>query len=393
MKNTIIFRIDVNDETSYGTGANFIYKREYHLDLTKEEVRTVTYKYYLKNSCETFAEWAKIVSSDGNEFMSVNQPQGIKNITEKYEVIYCLRVHKNTDIVDIHNLFLLKHYYQKLKVLVLYEEYEDNLFFTVSQFLYRVNLKDENFYNSCYFVNHGRVKRAQLNNINFSRRFIPLQIVDLNNYNRLFQNVGELLDRDCIHNILKENKLENVGEEGDLLQGAVKLLHEQRKELSRVPEKSLIRIIQRMDVFSFILLCYVTFVKKDIFNLYILEEYAYKMKQYSGAIRQLAENIVFHSKTGFGVIAFRVHERESVYMENHYNVRREKQKSNFLEIIVSDFCGDEPAENIAENFVANLEDDTIKDEFKELCPKAFLCIQMERKQSLYGNIFIKIRII
>ena len=54
MKNTIIFRIDVNNEESYGTLANFIYKREHHLDFTKEEVRFVSYKYYLKNLWRLF---------------------------------------------------------------------------------------------------------------------------------------------------------------------------------------------------------------------------------------------------------------------------------------------------------------------------------------------------
>ena len=285
--------------------------------------------------------------------------------------IYALRVSRDTDIVDINNLFLIKHYYLRLKILVLFDGYDDASFFKVSQFLYRVNNKYSDFYDSCYFTNDGRVKRAQLENIDFSRRFIPLQIVDKENLYRLFENVGKLLNEDDLHSILAGNLWESRGESGDLLNGAVKLLNEHRKGLAQIAEKPLIQLIRQMDVFSFILLCYVAYVKTDIFNMPVLQGYVYRMQQYSGAIRQLAENVVFHSKTGFGVIAFRVHEKKSAYMEMQYNIREEKQDSNFLEIVVNDFCGDEPTENIAENFVANLEDDAIKQEFRSLSPSSF----------------------
>ena len=105
MKNSIVFRIDVNREESYGILANFIYKRELHLIFSNEEVLSVTYKYYLNKNVKTLRDWARNISRDGEQFTSVKQPQDIKNITEKYEVLYCLMVDIESDIADLQKFF------------------------------------------------------------------------------------------------------------------------------------------------------------------------------------------------------------------------------------------------------------------------------------------------
>ena len=50
MQNTIIFRIEVDDEKSYARLANFIYKREGKEEFSDAELQSVTYKYYLNHS-------------------------------------------------------------------------------------------------------------------------------------------------------------------------------------------------------------------------------------------------------------------------------------------------------------------------------------------------------
>lgn len=371
MKNTIIFRINVNEEESYGALASFIYKRESHLELTDKEVERVRYKFYLRNAYETARDWAGVVSADSTEFTLVNEPEKIKNTTEKYEVIYCLCVDRNADIVDLHNLFLIMHYYKKLNIIALYEEFEDDLYYKISQFSYLINTRDSKFYNSCFFVNGGKIKRAQLNRVEFSRKFIPMQIVDEEHYRRLFQNIRELLNEEDLHKIFLKSKLESAGEARDLLEGTVKLLRSSRKIFSRLDEKSVIKIFLRLDVFSFILLCYVVCSTEREWSILELEECAYVMRQYSSAVRQLAENIVFHSKTGFGAIVFRVHEKNAPRIEMQYGIKKDTRASDFLEILVSDFCGGEPSENIADHFVANLEEGDIKEKFRKLRPEAF----------------------
>ena len=51
-----------------------------------------------------------------------------------------------------------------------------------------------------------------------------------------------------------------------------------------------------------------------------------------------------------------LHAADSDYMKNQYGIE-EKRKESYLEIAVSDFCGDELRENIAQNFVRNIKDE------------------------------------
>ena len=371
MKNTIIFFVEVDNECSYNALANFIYKRESHMDLTREEIYNVTYKYYLNNKIQTEREWVKAFTKDKNSFKHVQRPGDIKNITEQFEVIYCLNISVEADIVNLCNLYLIRHYYEKLKMIALFNNYSDAKYYEVSQFLYHVNYIDQGFYKSCYFTGKN-VKQAQLQNIQFSRRFIPLQIVNQDNINRLFQKSDDFLDESYIQEILTR---ENVGElnkiGNDLLEGAVKLLHDVRKKLSAISAKRIMQLVRKTDVFSFILLCYVVCTKKGSFQFEVLEKYVYDMQQYSTAIRQLAENIVFHAETKSGIIAFRIHDSSSNYMDTQYHVKNGRKEYGFLEIIVSDFCGNNGTKNIVENFTQNITDPFLKEKFSNLCPAAF----------------------
>lgn len=381
MKNSIVFRIDVDREESYGTLANFISKRERHLTFSNEEVSRVTYKYYLNNNVKTLRDWAKNISRDGEQFTSVKQPQDIKNITEKYEVLYCLNVEVESDIADMQNLFLIYHYYSKLNILVLFENCKDNEYHTISQFLYRINSVRPEFRDACYFVKDGKAQHAQMNNIPYSRAFIPLQIVEKDSLNRLFQSTKDLVDEEYLRKILKNDKIESADTDRDLIEGAIKLLHDARKGVQLIPEKRLIQMIQRMDVFSFILVCYVACMEGETFDISLLEEYMFEMQQYAGAIMQLAENIVFHSQTGVGVVTFRVHKKGSKYIREKYHLPEDKIQNSYLEVMVSDFCGDDQVDNIAENFVSKLEDPIIRNKFSGLCPKDFFSHTDENKET------------
>lgn len=175
-----------------------------------------------------------------------------------------------------------------------------------------------------------------------------------------------------VREILTQKKIGSLKRTGnDLLEGAVKLLYDVQGELAKVSEKRIVQWIGKTDVFTFILLCYVLCVNKDSFQFDTLEKYVYEMQQYSAAIRQLAENIVFHSETGFGVIAFRVHKGGSDHMKRQYSIQDEKQKHNFLEIVVGDFCGGSGTKNIAENFLQKIEDSLLKEKFSGLHPESF----------------------
>ena len=92
MKATIVFKINVNTEESCGKLANFIYKRENHLNMESEETDSVRYKYYMNEAYNDGIsnEWMKKIYQDDAVFGCVNEPGKIKNITSEYEVVYCI---------------------------------------------------------------------------------------------------------------------------------------------------------------------------------------------------------------------------------------------------------------------------------------------------------------
>ncbi len=368
MKDTIVFCLNVNNEESYAEIANFIYKRETQIRMTEKDVDRVSYKYYLKNRNRVLAEWAQYIIRDTDTFLKINEPHKIKNITERYEVIYCICVDKTADVIDLYNLYLIKQHYSELKILALFPECDDSEYFSVSQFLYSVGIKNKKFYNECYFVNKGQLKRAQINSISFSRFFTPLQIVDKDNIERLFKKCKGLVTSDYLRSLTFTTELDSVKYD-DLLEGAFKILLDARKKYSRLFEKQYIQVLQKLDVLAFVFLCYILCQEKEEIELPLLEKYAFQVQQYSNAVRQLAENIVYHSKDGCGVIAVRLHEKKSSYISCKYKV--EDTASRYLEIIVSDFCRENLNGNISDNFISNLVDENAKKAFNGLQPKSF----------------------
>ena len=371
-KNTIVFKISVDTAESCGKLANFIYKRENHLDMDYEEIDIVRYKYYMK---ETYSngisdKWIRKIHNDA-EFTSIREPENIKKITSVFDVVYCVVIGQTMDIVDISNIFLIKYFYSKLNILLLFEKCNDDSYFRTSQFLSSVNEKYPCFYNNCFFDCNGHIQRAQKNNVQFSKKFVPLQIIDKENLERLSQKVNDILEHDEIVNITSGDKgIDDIKEE--FISVAAKLLRSCTRTPSKDQIETMVSLVENLDVLSFLMLCCTLSSKdgKDSFEKTMLQKYIYEIEQYSRAVRQLAENVVYHSKTSYGTLTIRIHAADSDYMKNQYGIE-EKGKESYLEIAVSDFCGDELRENIAQNFVRNIKDEKIREKFKDLCPSSF----------------------
>lgn len=368
MKDTIVFCLNADNEESYSEIANFIYKRERREIITDKEVQRVSYKYYFENRNNNAKEWVHTILKDHATYQNISEPHKIKNITEHYEIIYCFWIAEGADIIDLNNLYLIKQHYVDLNIVILFSQCNDSQYFSVSQFLYSVGIKDHKFYNECYFDNKGDLKRAQIKNISFSRAFTPLQLIDKDNIKRLFRKCSEIVTIDYIKAV-SSGQIADSAEYDDLLAGAIKILKDTKKKSTELFEDQYIQVLQKLDVLAFVLLCYVLCQKTDEWNISLFEKYAFLMQQYSNAVHQLVENIVFHSKTGRGIIAFRVHDKKSPYISKKYKV--ENVENNFLEIIVSDFCRDNSSGNISHNFILNLQNDEIKAAFKELHPREF----------------------
>ncbi len=367
MKNTIVFCLKADNEESYSKIADFIYRRENQIIMTADEVQNVSYRYYLKNTIGDSREWARSIARDISMFSQIQEPHKIVNITNQYEIIYCICVDDKSDIINLGYLYLIKQHYTDLNIIVVFSECSESRYFTVSQFLYSVGIKNTKFYDDCYFMYRGNAQRAQINNISFSRTFTPLQIIDENSVKKLFRKCRGLVTVEYLQQVISKD-LTDYEEYNDLLDGAFKILYDVKKHSSRLFHPQFVQVFQRLDVMAFVLLCYVICQEKEELSLSLLEKYAFQMQQYSNAMHQLAENIVFHSKEGCGIIAFRLHDKKSSYVNEKYKV---DIAGNRLEVIISDFCRDNSSGNISDNFVAHLKDDNIKKKFKGMQPKNF----------------------
>lgn len=372
-KRTLVFKINVDTEEVCGKLANFIYKRENHLNMDHEETDIVKYKYYATEMYHnrTLNKWAKKIYQD-LEFTTVKEPDKIKNVTSDYKVFYCIVISPEMDIVDVSNIFLIKHFYSELNIMLLFKDCDESNYFKLSQFLYLVNEKYPSFYTSCFCDYNGQIKKMQRKNMQFSRRFLPLQIIDSENLERLFRRINSILSHDRIADIISGDKKTNDDIHEELIIGSVKVLWES----GQIPEEneleSVVSMIENLDVLSFIMLCYAIGSKdgENNFEKSTLHKYIYEIQQYAGAIRQLAENVVYHSQMGFGTLTLRIHAKDSNYIENQYG-NPVGGEETYLEIAVSDFCGGESRENIAQNFVKKIKDQELREEFKELKPVSF----------------------
>lgn len=240
MKDTIVFCLKVDNEESYAEIAKFIYKCENKLIISDTEVERVTYKYYLKNNNNKIKDWAQILKDDIKFFSKINEPQSIKNITSHYEILYCIYVSEKSDILDLSNLYLIKQHYSDLNMLTLIP-CNTNRYHTVSQFLYGIGENDQKFYNECFYDDYERdnnVKKGQINRIEFSRKFTPLQIINKSNINRLFQGCKSLITAKTLDSMF--TKETETGEYDDLLEGSVKILKETKKKNPELFDKQYI---------------------------------------------------------------------------------------------------------------------------------------------------------
>lgn len=97
-----------------------------------------------------------------------------------------------------------------------------------------------------------------------------------------------------------------------------------------------------------------------IIRLWELENYTILIKKYASACHQLLENIVFHSVARWGVRSLRIHnsnnENDRGALEKKYALSS-NDVNTYFEIEVCDCSGKKEGKDIAETFLAKLNQD------------------------------------
>lgn len=376
--NTVVFRIDFQEGMEFPEISNFIYKVENHEKLTLEEVQHISFQYYRVSEKISEDQWAEEIRRKSKSYFYIKNPEQIVNLDDSYQIIYGIILDEAQlkDVVEIQNLYLIKNNLKKACILGLLSG-TDSYYFKMSQYLSSVYEHYPEFYNQVWFYKDKPV-RLQLHNLQYSRYFMPLQIINEKTVDCLFQKAGDVIRREDIERMIfsKVKLCMDTGTES-IIGGAVKILQKHSKYLSRIGAEEFSRLMADVNLLTLVFFAY--FIKTMGKKSDILHQWTYagvrncliQMEQYAHACRQLAENIVFHSRSGEGCLSLRIHSGTTKYIKEKYMLT-ESEADTYFEIEISDYAADNAGGNIAENFQKSLSDAGSALIFKGMTPKDFL---------------------
>lgn len=281
-----------------------------------------------------------------------------------YNYNYAVAIHahfsNNNDITELINYILIRQFYDNIKIYLIISAKED-FYFKASHYLALLSQNDL-FYDFIYFNDGQSVKRLQRRGIGALHDYVPLLLIEgvdfLKSYfgtagNELFEKINNCdYNYDCfnIYGGCKSN-LENLCHN---LKGF------------EITLGDILSILKSSSLLSVFLFCYTingaelsTFESSE--NLISsLKEYVSILEQYSSCIRQLAENVLFHSAKKQGILSVRSYylSKHSDYLNRKYGKEyfaRQNCSGTFCEITISDYSGNIDNGNIAEHFLKNID--------------------------------------
>lgn len=376
--NDIVFLLEIKSKEDFARVSNFISKVCAHEELSVKETSGILYKrghrqdeligtsrWYqnILNRYGNFLEHKEIEKANQVDFRSIQRPEGIKDINDKFKVIYFV-------IIDQKNLYEIAQYQELLLIMAGYPNAciytlirgNDDFYYKLSQYIALVVYK-LGLWNRIMVERGENITRLQMRNIRQSTKFLPLILVDRENVERLKDKCINQLGKQMFSDLFS-GKIKKYGDIKDKitwneLGGIVMLFLENAKKLKEIDRDGFIKIISGLDVLALAFLTYSMKNFSEDIDIQQLRAYAEIQQQYANACHQLLENILFHSKAGWGILSIRIHETEKKtglvrYLSDNYGM--ENAGNDYFEVCISDFAGEHQNQNIAECFWTNLEE-------------------------------------
>lgn len=375
---TIVFALEYTEEGGWGAISNFITKCIEGAPMDAADVSIVTSCVLKGRGLESDITLVREAERNRGKFLKIRKPEKIYDVREKYEYVFVITVHyeRLQDVVDLQNLYLIYDACRPNRVAALIDGKESE-YHKTSQFFSFLTENKKSLYQSVFFKT-DKIKHLQLNQIGILSRFLPLIPVNASTERFFHQNVDEFVAQGTIAQLLKEsNKTENAS---GILAGAFRKLCENRSRLAKCDVEQCAAYLERLDVLSFLLFCFLLEGNGEGFSDY--GEFCGEVQKiaiWANGCIQLIENIVFHSAKGVGVFSFRVLEGEADYVKDKYAPKERQEK--WLELMVTDYSGSSCTLNLAENFRKNLADEEIESRFRKLQPRDFFIDNCEKEIS------------
>lgn len=353
MENTIIFKIEIKKENGgFPQASNFISKLCEGRRLVHKEVSGITSIRYESGDMSS-RRIAGYVVQHLNGFKPVGRPENL-DAAKNYNICYCLWVEEASleDIIDLQYDCLIKKFFAKERIVTVLSGRRE-IYHKASHYLYDISCHQESLYNNFFYreakdgtAADNKLIRLQKNNVKNLMDFMPLQYFSREEKSFL-DDVETVITKSVVQQALMGK---SIGEDAfsPVIGTGLKLLNSAGMQEEMAEQIS--GILCKGNVFTFLLFAY-SFSYKAFWRQStseLVEQCYFTIKECAAGCEQLIENVVGHSTAHFGGLTIRMHEGDSLYLQNRYGL--EKSHGRYVELLITDYAGINTYGNMADNF-------------------------------------------
>lgn len=367
-RKTVVFMLEYLQSCGWGAISNFITKFSERIPMNRSDTSIASSYLFKEYRPGSNFSLVKLIEEKREKFLKIKLPERIYDAGEEYQYVFFISVKYEClqDVVDLQSLYLLIDACDTVRVIALIEGLQSEYHKTSHFFSFLTERKD-GIYESIFFKS-GDIKHFQRAGIGTLSRFLPL--IPVNKLTERFfrQNVNETVTPEQIIQCLEGagEAAKNTG----IWAGALKKLAENHGKLKKCDPQQCATYIGSVEALSFLLFCFfLDGIKEDFLDFQEFCREFQKISIWTNGCIQLIENIVFHSAGGKGAFSFRLLESKKDYLKSKYGITNDQ--TTWLELMITDYPGRSHTRNIAENFLENLTDSSMRIRFKGLSPEDF----------------------
>lgn len=367
-RKTIVFMLEYQQTGGWGAISNFITKFSERIPMNRSDTAIASSCLFKEYKTNGNFSLVKLIEAKREKFLKIERPDKIYDAGEDYQYVFFISVRYEhlQDVVDLQSLYLLIDACDTVRVIALIEGLQSEYHKTSHFFSFLTECK-EGIYESIFFKSDD-VRHFQRAGIGTLSRFLPLIPVNKSTERFFRQNVSETVTTEQIVQCLKG--VREAGKNTGIWAGALKKLAENHGKLKQCDPQQCAAYMGSVEALSFLLFCFfLDGIKEDFGDFQGFSREFQKISIWTNGCVQLIENIVFHSAGGKGAFSFRLLESKNDYLESKYGITDDQ--TAWLELMITDYPGRSHTRNIAENFLENLTDSSMRSRFKGLSPEDF----------------------
>lgn len=385
MENIIVFKIELGDERAgFAKASNFISKMNQGENLSLREVQGISTLRY-NGKVDNYRSIAEYTSQNRANFRNILKPENLA-VSSEYRIYYCLWIQNESlkDIVDLQYDCLMKKFFKEDNIFSVLDGGMD-LYFKASHYLYSISCTDKDLYNRIFYKQTGddagwiKLQRLQKQNIKKLSDFMPLQYFS-EDQRGFTEKLTRIISEENIQKALMGESEQIIA--SPVLQTGLDMLCTAAGDVTEERAGQIAAMLSKGDIFTFLLFAY-SFMHKRFWEkteMEVIYQNYDRVRECATGCEQLIENIVHHSTAKSGCVSIRIHEKYSPYLRERYQM--EEVKGRFVEILITDYAGNNTKGNLADNFRIR---QGAEEELKETEPVDFLLPELESQQKKGGR--------